>query len=274
MARLNDLGQGKIESPKIRPEIIVIRRGNNFRDTTTPEARKHIAWLKESIRETGVQKPVSVEYIGGEVYLVAGECRTIAAQQLREEGLDLWIPATPVKGDEPTLLANSIIDNGGLMPTILEFGEAFRRLAAHGWKEQRIALYVPTSVADTASKRLKFVKDALELNAASLEVKRIVSDGVDGVSVSPALAVAATKKNKLQAAEILKKEAGDAKAAGKTTVKRHKGEGKVGKAKKVEAAKAMDLMSIGDSMAGAILGESGSVSTAERMARAWQKARG
>jgi hypothetical protein len=39
MARLNDLGKGKMEAPKLRPEIIQIKPGHNYRDMTSPDVR-------------------------------------------------------------------------------------------------------------------------------------------------------------------------------------------------------------------------------------------
>lgn len=280
--RLNDLGTGKIEAPKIRPEKIIIRQGFNFRDTSTPEVRAHIDWLKRSILESGVREPVDVEFTDGKVYLVAGECRTIAAQELRKQGWDGWIPAIAVRGDEPTVLANSIIDNGGLLPSILEFGQAFSRLGAYGWDVERIANYVPTSVANTHAKARKFVQDALELHEAPLEVKEAVAKGVEGVTVSPAAAVAATRKGRLLAGENLRQAAKAAKAAGKTTVRRPKGEGKAAKAKKSAAEEMEKLLRIGDRMAEQVLsllgmmqniGQAVRFSAAERLARQWQKGR-
>ena len=46
--RLNELGQGRVEGPKLDPRIIVIRPGFNFRDTTQPSVLAHIDWLKTS----------------------------------------------------------------------------------------------------------------------------------------------------------------------------------------------------------------------------------
>jgi len=84
---------------------------------------------------------------------------------------------------------------------------------------------------------MKYVKDAADLHEAPLAVKEAVAHGIDGVAVSAALALAATKKNRLQAGEILKQDAGRAKAAGKKTATRPKGIGKAGKAKAVKEAK-------------------------------------
>jgi ParB-like chromosome segregation protein Spo0J len=272
--RLNDLGTGKLECPKLRPEIIIIRPLNNYRDMQSAATKAHIEWLKESIREEGVKKPVDVEFIDGKVYLVAGECRLTAAQQLRQEGWDGFIPALSVKGDEADILARSMIDNGGLPPTMLEFGAAVRRLQKFGWELERIAKYVPVHIAETPSRALRFVQDALELDQAPLAVKEAVRDGVDGVAVSPALAVAVTRKNRIQAAEIIKDEVAKAKAAGKTEAKRPKGAGKATKAKAVAADHTDKLMKLGDRMAAGLLTtESIAWDKLEALAKQWAKLR-
>jgi ParB-like chromosome segregation protein Spo0J len=274
MARLNDLGTGKLEAPKLDPLIIKIRPGFNYRDTSSPEAQAHINWLEQSIRERGVQSPIEVEYTNGEVFLVDGECRLTAAQRLRKQGVDLLIPAIPVRGDEADVLARAVLANGGLPPTVLEFGKAAERLLSYGWTEDKISRFVPPSITrGDARKALKFTQDAIELHHAPLEVKKAVAEGVDGVKVSPALAVAATKKNRLQAGEIIKEEVAKAKSAGKKVAARPKGAGKATKAKAVKAQSDDKLMRLGDKMSALILGEHTDYEALEKAANAWNKAR-
>src|SRR5258708_29786399 len=52
---------------------------------SSPEAKKHIAFLKESIRERGVDEPIWVENSGEGFYLIDGECRLLALRQLWDE---------------------------------------------------------------------------------------------------------------------------------------------------------------------------------------------
>lgn len=273
MARLNDLATGKMEAPKLRPEIIEIRPGHNYRDVSSPEAEAHIQWLMQSIREEGVKKPIDVSFVDGKVYLEAGECRLTAAQRLRKQGWDGWIPCFPVKGDEADILARSIIDNAGLPPTMLEFGVAARRLEKFGWEPEAIAKLVPVTIATTPAKALKFVKDALELEAAPLEVKKQVREGVNGTKVSPALAVAATKKNRLMAPQIIEEAAKEAKAKGKAEAKRPKGPGKVAKAKEAVEKKHRSLEKIGDAMAEEIVSTPADMKLLARLSDEWFAAR-
>ena len=273
--RLNDLGTGKMEAPKLRPEIIKIKPDNNYREMKSPAVRAHIDWLKESIRVEGVKTPIDVELVDGEVYLVAGECRLTAAQELRKEGWDGWIPAFAKRGDEAEILADSIVDNTGLPPTMLEFGNAVERLVKYGWELERVAKYVPAHVASTPAKALRFVKDALELHQAPLEVKEQVRSGVEGVAVTPALALAATRKGRLMAPETIKKVVEKAKAKGKKVATREKGIGKAGKAKEIAADTMDKLLKLGDKMAAALVSDKAQDFEAlERVAKAWNRGRG
>jgi ParB family transcriptional regulator, chromosome partitioning protein len=276
MGRLNDLGHGRLDTPKLDPRDVIIRKGWNYRDVESPAVQAHIDWLKESIRERGVQKPIEVEYVDGKVYLVDGECRLRAAQALWKEKVEVYIPAMQVKGDEAEIRAKSMIANGALPPTQLEFGKAAAQLRAYGWTDERIGDFTPPHIAINKKRATKYVKDAVDLHEAPLEVKDIVAHGVDGVKVSPALALAATKKNRLQAAEILKEDAGKAKAKGKTVATRPKGAGKATKAKAAKEAATVDLFTLGDRLAAQVLetGQTGNWDKPERLARQWQKARG
>ena len=273
MARLEDLGTVGMRATKLRPEIIIIRQGNNYRDMQTVETRAHIERLKESIRTEGVKKGIDVSFTGGKVYLEAGECRLTAAQELRKEGWDGWIHCFPVKGDEADILARSIVDNTALPPTMLEFGVAARRLQKFGWEPEAIARILPLTVAETPAKALRFVKDALELDAAPLEVKKAVREGVDGVKVSAALAVSAVKKNSLMASQVIAEEAHKAKAAGKTEAKRPKGAGKATKAKEEVVRRTRSLETIGDKMAEVIVAYPVDLKKLDKLANEWLAAR-
>lgn len=249
MARLNDLGSGKLEAPKLRPEIITIKPGNNYRQMDKPEVRAHIDWLKDSIRQFGVQEPIDVSFVDGKVYLEAGECRLTACKELRKEGWDGYIPCFAVKGDEATVLGRSLMDNTGLPPTLLEIGVAVERLVNYGWPMEKIAHCIPPSLASDPAKALRVAKKALDLQQAPIAVKEAVANGVDGVKVSPARAVAEAKKNPLTAATRLQEAAKEAKAKGQTEVKREKGDGKATKAKQSKEKSIAECLKLADALA-------------------------
>lgn len=272
--RLNDLAQGKVEAPKIDPRIINIRKDFNYRDTTTPEAVAHIEWLKESIREFGVQKPIAVEYADGKVYLVDGECRLKAALALWKEKVEVLVPAIVVKGDEAEVRAKSMIANGALPPTQLEFGKAAAQLQAYGWDDGRIAAYTPPHIAQNRRRARQYVREAVELHQAPLAVKEAVQKGVDGIKVSPALAVTATRKNPLMAVEVIRGQVEKAKAAGKTEAHRPKGAGAKTRARQEESARVDSLLATGDRLAELCLSDHAEWEEIERVARRWKRVRG
>jgi hypothetical protein len=184
-----------------------------------------------------------------------------------------------VRGDEADVLARAMIANGSLPPTLLEFGKGAARLVGYGWDMAKIAALVPPAVSNgDAKKALKFAVEALEINDAPLDVKKAVAEGVDGVSVSPALAVAVTRKNRIQAGEIIREEAARAKAAGKKVASRPKGAGKVTRAKAAAAEANDKLLRVGDRMAAGILDDRSAADVdwlaLERLAKSWQKQRG
>ena len=239
---------GTVRGGNLRPELI-INKHSNYRDMKSETTKAHIAWLKESIRLEGVKNPITVSFADGKWYLEAGECRLTAAQQLRKEGVDLYIPCFQVKGDEATILAKSIVDNTGLPPTLMELGKALQQLLDYGWEFDRVAKCVPPSITTDPQKAIRYAKKALDLNAAPIAVKQAVKEGVDGVKVSEARAVAETRKNPLTAAERLTTAASKAKAEGKTTIKREKGQGKAGKAKAATQKTVEQCLALADSLA-------------------------
>lgn len=266
-------GVGGPRGGNLRPEDI-LNRHTNYRDMHSKATLAHIAWLKESIRLEGVKKPIDVSYADGKWYLEAGECRLTAAQALRKEGWDGYIPCFQVKGDEANILARSIIDNTGLTPTLLEIGVAFQHLVDYGWPIDRVAACVPPSITTNPAKALQVAKKALDLNAAPLDVKKAVREGVGGVRVSEAAAVSAVRKSPLQAAQIITEDAHRAKAAGKTVLRRPKGAGKATKAK-AETQKTVDhCLKLADALAAVALDDDLDRSEVKRSARAYSKARG
>lgn len=235
MPRLEDLGTTGVRATRLRPEIIIIDWKKNYRDRDSQATQDHIAWLKESIRQEGVKKPIDVIFSEGKPYLESGYCRLTAAQQLREEGWDGFIDALPVKGDEANRLAKSIIDNTALPPALMELGKALQQLLDWGWEMDRVSKCVPPSITTDPAKALRVAKKALDLNAAPLAVKEAVKHGKDGVKLSEPAAVKIARQNPIDPEPAIEKEVQRAKAAGKTTATRPKGEGVATKAKAATA---------------------------------------
>ena len=274
---MRDMSHGKLEAYKIDPRMVEIREGFNFRDTTTPEAQAHIAWLAESIAERGVDEPITVENTGEKLYLVAGECRLLALRKLWDAGNEVYVPTFSYKGDEAAVLAKSLVENGSLPPSLLEFGRAAERLMVFGWDWKRIAACVPPHLKLKGKKAEKYVKDAVELQQAPIAVKEAVAHGVEvegeNVAVSPSLAVHATRKSREKAPEIIKEAAVKAKAAGKKEAKRPKTEGPAAAKKAAAVIHVRALEKIGDDMAKEILKVPFDLDILESLADEWKTAR-
>lgn len=273
MPRLNDLGHGRKDMVMLDPADIIIQKNFNYREIQSEAAQKHIDWLAQSIRENGVQEPIDVKFEGGKVFLVNGECRLLACRKLRKSGLEIFIPAVAVKGDEAEVLAKSMIANGALPPTQLEFGQAAARLLAYGWTEDRVAAYTPPHIAQDGAKAKRYVREAIELHQSPIAVKKAVQEGIDGVQVSPALALHATRTNPLHAEEEIATQARKAKEKGQKVAKRPKGEGKAGKAKKQAISRQEQLERLGDRMADEGTASSHSIAFGAA-AKAWNHLRG
>jgi len=225
MAKLRELGSKMWEAYGIDPRTILIKPGFNPRDTSTPEAKKHIAWLKSSIKERGVDEPIFIENTGGKngkLYLIDGECRLLACQQLWNEGVKVRVPTISYEGDEIAILKKSVVANNGLPLTQLELGKASDRLVALGMTIAEVANLVAPHLGFVPKKAQRHVKDAIELNRAPLKVKEAVAKGVGGVKVSAASAIQEVRKDREGAADRLEQAAERARSEGKTEVKRTK----------------------------------------------------
>ena len=60
--------------------------------------------------------------------------------------------------DEAEVLAKSMVANGALPPTQLEFGAAAARLKGWGWADEKIALYTPPHIAQDGTKAKRYVR--------------------------------------------------------------------------------------------------------------------
>ena len=267
---------GSVRGGNLRPEIISIIAGSNYRDMNSAETKAHVAWLKESIRNEGVKDPIDVIFSDGKWYLApgGGECRLTACKELRKEKWDGYIPCFQVKGDEVYLLKRSILRNTGLAPTLLELGKALQQLIDLGQPLDEVVKCVPPSITTDPQKAIRIAKKALDLNAAPVAVKEAVKSGIGGVKVSEGRAVAEAKKNPLTAAQNLTTAASEAKAKGETTVRREKGPGKAAKAKAATAAQVENWLKLADAMADVALDSNLSVDEVEACARAYNRARG
>lgn len=283
MPRLNDLAQGRGDIVKLDPRVVVIRPDFNYRDTASEVSEAHIRWLMESIREVGVQEPITVQYIDGKVLLVNGECRLKACIRLFEEGLSVpykdgssgppLIPAMTAKGDQAEILATSMVANGSLPPSKLEFGKAAARLEKLGWTVDKIAKYVPPHLGLSVPKAKRFVSESMELHQAPIEVKNAVKNGIDGVKISESKALAVVRENRMLAPMILVEEAAVAKSEGKTELRREKKPGEATHKKLEFQAYTDKLLSMADEIVKMVLDDDVMLNEIEKLARKYRQMR-
>jgi hypothetical protein len=267
---------GSVRGGNLRPELITIIPGQNYRDMNSEETKAHVAWLKESIRTEGVKDPIDVIFSDGKWFLApgGGECRLTACKELRKEKWDGYIPCFQVKGDEVYLIKRSILRNTGLAPTLLELGKALQQLIDLGQPIEEVVKCVPPSITTDPHKAVRVAKKALDLNAAPMAVKKAVKEGVGGVKISEPQAVKIARENPINAEAAVEREVTRAKAAGKTVAKRPKGIGKAGKAKEATEHKQKHLERLGDSMADEIIAYKDSTAAMKGAAGAWNQIRG
>jgi ParB-like chromosome segregation protein Spo0J len=220
--QLRQQGKKQWEAYAVDPRKIQIKPDFNGRDTSSPQARAHINWLKSSITARGVDEAIFVQIDGETMYLVDGECRLRACQELWDEGNKVYLPTITFKGDEAAALAKSLAANNGLPLTQMEIGKTADKLQAYGWTIEQIAKVVAPHLGYSPKKAQRHVKDGIELHQAPIEVKQMVREGVDGIKISPAVAIQEVRKGREQAPARIKEAAAKAKAAGKKEIKRPK----------------------------------------------------
>ena len=281
--RLNDFAHGRLDVAKLNPLDIVIRKNWNYRDTGSEASEAHIQWLMESIKKIGIQEPVDVEFDNGKILLINGECRVLACRRLWEQGFKVpykdggegppLVLAIQKSGDEAAILATSMVANGALPPTKLEFGAAADRLEKLGWTPDMIAFYVPPHLGLKGRKATRYVNEAVDLHHAPIEVKKAVKEGVDGVKVTESLALAATKGNRMHATEIIAEAVKEAKAKGKKVAKRPKGAGEAAIKKASFQAYTDKLLEIADSIAEMVLDDKVMLDDVQKKARQYLRLR-
>lgn len=194
---------------RMDPTLLLVEEGFNVR-MERPELEEHLAWLKASIREQGVQEPLVVRTEGEQVVVVNGHNRLRAVRELMREGVEFprGIPCIAEGASTTPILRTLRIltGNGGLPLTALEKGVVFKRLIAMG---------VPmATIATQAGYSIRQVQNLILLEDSPEEVK----DAVRGGTVSATEAIKAVRKHGDEAPKAIKKGA-DESPVGRATAK-------------------------------------------------------
>lgn len=210
MARLKDMAVSTRDGFNIDPRRIETEPGFNARDFSTPENQAHVAQLKLSIAANGVKMPLTIRKTSDDkIYLVDGESRWRATMELIAEGVNIVsVPcqAEGVHDDPATRTASMVIRNTGKQLSLLEQGEAYRRLTNYGWDDKKIA--------DTCGYTEQHIKDCLLLVSSEPTIQGAVRAGL----VSGSAAISVMRRSKEKATGIIAKGVDAAVAAGKKKV--------------------------------------------------------
>lgn len=182
------LGQRK-DLFMIDPEKLVELPGWNVRKPGK-ELDAHVRWLADSIKERGVQEPLTIWMDEGRPTVTNGHCRLLAVKLAQKEGAD--IKAVPVRveeryGNEGDRILSMITRNAGKPLSPLETSEVLKRLVAYGWSEEEVARKTGYGIGQTKNLLMlsslpKDLTNPIEKGqvSASLVVEKVRKHGQEG----------------------------------------------------------------------------------------------
>lgn len=194
---IQGLAAGRSDLFRIDPRVLTIKDGWNARDFSDPENQRHVETLAASIREVGVQEPLTVVMEDGHPVVTNGESRLRAVRMLLDEGVD--IKTVPVQTEarhasDADKLASQIVRNSGKPFTVIETSHVFARLIGYGWTEK--------DVAARAGLTVERVRQILTLNAAPASVRKKVRSGAISATVVQRIAAKADGDSKKIADQV------------------------------------------------------------------------
>jgi len=158
----------------LTPEIITEEEGWNIRQPGQ-DLDDHIRSLCDSIKEIGVQEPLTIYMKGDIPVLTNGHCRLAAVRLAISEGAD--IKGVPVRVEERQVddarrTLSLLTRNAGKPLSMIEQAIPVRRLLDYGWSDKEIAAKAGFSLSK--------VKDLIALCGADTEVKEMIDQGKVG----------------------------------------------------------------------------------------------
>ncbi len=169
----------------IDPRNVEFKENLNGRDDYKEDLEKYLE-LKASIKQIGVQVPISVRKIrGAEKYIcISGERRTRASTELIEEGCEIRIPATLFTGSEVDEIYSMVVTNEGVPFNLVEIARSIYRLT----KLNQTTKEISKSLGRTPSE----ISNLLLLHQAPEKLKNMVKSK----SISPSLLIKLLREEK------------------------------------------------------------------------------
>ena len=149
-------GIKRVNQFRVKPSLLKIRAGENLRIAinSSPARREHVNGLKAAIKRAIQQKDpnkpdnkvanglkevfpsIQVKVEDGQIWVIDGEHRTVAIQELNEEGYDIqFVDVDPQELSAPDQIALMVSSSRGMHLTPLEKGYACLRLVDdHGMR--------------------------------------------------------------------------------------------------------------------------------------------
>lgn len=210
MADLKKMAVSRGTLLDLDPRSVKVDPSRNARDMTTEAWKARVRELADAMKERGYLKsrPIQVVGEGDDVFVTNGFTRLSAAMLAIAEGAPFEaIPCLiePRGTNQIERDLDQITDNEGTPLSLLEAGRKIKLALAQGWTPDKIAKYIGKSRA--------YVDQALDFQAAPLEVHKAVSEGV----ISTTLAAQINREASCPAAAVAKVE---------EVIKRAKREGK------------------------------------------------
>lgn len=194
MASIQSLASGRKDLLMVDPRIIHQKPGFNKRHETQ-ELEAHIRMLADSIKQIGVQNPLTIYMENDQIFVADGHCRRKAALLAIDEGAEIKaVPClvAPKGATEADLVADMLTRNSGKAFTPLEVADVASQLMGWGWSIEQIA--------DRSGLSSAWINKLLDLRAAPQTLKDDVQTG----RVAPSLAAhLVASKGGAKAAEIV-----------------------------------------------------------------------
>lgn len=212
---LKSLSAGTRDLFLFNPEIIQIDPKYNIEGRGFDPANDDLDnQLVESIRENGIQTPLTVRFLNEQVVMVRGHRRLAAVKLLIGAGVDIkTVPCmSEARGtsdadrDIDLLISNDSGANGTKPISEIQRAAIFMRMVNHGWTDAQIAKKVACSE--------QTVRNQIAIHALPSAVKQMVE--ADEVSASEAVKVVRSEGETAPA--VLNEALEIAKAEGKTKV--------------------------------------------------------
>lgn len=201
---------GRSDVFHIPVDNIHIKEGWNVREMHTDDNKAALRELVDSIKEIGVQEPLTGYFDGERVYLTDGHRRFEATRIAIAEGAPIEYLKVKSEGrgsNEADRVASMLVRNSGKPLTPWEQSKVVKRLVNYGWETKKIA--------STMGKSASYVAQLLNLQTAPEDIQQMVREDVVSAGIA---ARVATKSEGVETLRKLKEKAaqeGKAKVSAK-----------------------------------------------------------